>query len=120
MRARPSSVGSELAPAVERPGHPAAWTMLAIPLGLAGLAMSAYLPPELLLAAFSVLLVVVGFAIAAGCWLAGLPGDRLAGPREIAAALVFLGFAGGILTDTREALSQLQQLEARGLAAFSR
>jgi hypothetical protein len=118
--ARLSSPDADLAHAVDRSGHRAAWAMLAIPLVLAGLALAAYLPAELLLASVSVLLVLAGFAIAAGCWLAGQRTQQLTGLRQVAAALVFLGFAGTILTDTREALAQLQQLEARALAAYSK
>ena len=118
--ARLSSPDAGLARAVDRSGHGAAWAMLAIPLGLTALALTAYLPAALLLASVSVLLVMAGLAVAAGCWLAGQRGEQPSGLRQIAAALVFLGFAGTILTDSREAFAQLQQLEARAIAAYAR
>ena len=94
-----------------------AWMAVTLLFGCAALLLSAYLPPALLLATMSVLMVVVGFSLAAAWWLAGRSAGGL---KELAAALVFLGFAGTILTDSGQALSQLQQLETRALAAASK
>lgn len=71
------------------------------------------LPAALVLPALSVLMVLAGFALAGGLYLTGCRMDE--GPPvawNIAAALVFLGFAAGILTDGEEALAVLESLEA--------
>jgi hypothetical protein len=71
------------------------------------------LPAPLVLPALSVLMVLAGFALAGGLYLAGRRmSEGPAAVWNIAAALVFLGFAAGILTDSEEALAVLERLEA--------
>jgi hypothetical protein len=82
---------------------------------LAGLGVLFFflLPAALVLPALSLLMVLVGFALAGGLYLAGRRmNEEPTAAWNIAAALVFLGFAAGILTDGEEALAVLERLEA--------
>jgi hypothetical protein len=95
--------------------------MLLIVLTVAGVAMSMHLPPGLILPGLSILMVLAGFCLAAVLYVAGYrlqQGPFLAW--EIAAALVFFGFAGSMLTDSEQALSVLQQMETSSQVALPR
>jgi hypothetical protein len=105
----------------ERSGSAMILLGLTLLLGGAGVSMAAYWPAALVLPVMSVLMVVAGFAIAGGAWLAGFRIGHGPVPLwETAAALVFLGFAGTMLTDSEAALALLQQVETQGLASLSR
>jgi hypothetical protein len=90
---------------------PLAATVLVLPL--------AYLmvPPALVLPAIGLLLLIAGFGTAACARLAraAVEPERL-GPRDIAGALVLLGFAAVLLSDAEQALAALDQLHT-GLIA---
>jgi hypothetical protein len=82
--------------------------------------MSAHVPVALVLPAMSIAMVVAGFAAAATLYLAGLRMESASPAWEVVGSLVFLGFAAAILTDSREALALLEQLEKQGLSALTR
>ena len=68
----------------------------------------------LVLPALSLLMVLFGFALAGGLYVAGFRLEQ--GPAaawNTAGALVFLGFAAALLTDVDGALAVLEQLETR-------
>ena len=74
-------------------------------------------PPALVLPAISLALLIAGFGIAAYAFLTGAadPPDRL-GAKDIAGALVLLGFAAVLLSDAEQALAALDRLHT-GLIA---
>jgi hypothetical protein len=92
----------------------AGWGMAGAVLCAAALASSLLLPAPLVLLATGSALVTIGFAVAAGLLLTGhrMGRDGTAG-WEMAAALVFLGFAAALLADAGEALTALAELKAR-------
>ena len=121
MATRRLPAGAAITRDAGQSGRSAAWITLTVLLAVAGTAIAAYLPPALVLPAMSILMVIVGFAIAVGCYVAGFrPGHGPLLAWDIAGALVFLGFAASMLTDERDALSLLAQIETQGLAALSR
>lgn len=81
------------------------WTLL-VPLTL--VVLTAKLPPELVLPALSIILVITGLALAA---LTLLLGGEWAQTRDIAGAIVLAGFAASMLADVPEALRALADLE---------
>jgi hypothetical protein len=87
---------------------------------LGGWLMSAHVPVALVLPAMSIAMVVAGFAAAATLYLAGSRMESFSPAWEVAGSLVFFGFAAAILTDSREALALLEQLEKQGLSALTR
>jgi hypothetical protein len=93
--------------------------MIFAPLLLAaGVVIAAVLPMPLVLPALSILMVLSGFALASGLHLFRHHMDR--GPADawtIAGALVFLGFAAGILADGEEALTALEHIRMQRVAA---
>ena len=76
------------------------------------------LPPALALPAISLLLLFVGFAIAACAHWTGhaTEADRL-GPNDVAGALVLLGFAAALLSDAEMALATIEQWQVGRIAA---
>ena len=103
------------------PGSLLAWSVFAAALGAVAVLILAQLPLALVLPALSTLLVVSGFGLAASSYLKGMrmEGDR-AGSYEIAGALVFLGFAAALLTDSEQALALFERIETQGLAALAK
>ena len=88
---------------------------------MAALGIATYLPMALVLPALSIVMVVSGFAIAAILYLAGCRMSTGFSPAwEVVGALVFLGFAAAILSDSREALALLDEMETTGRAALAR
>jgi hypothetical protein len=75
------------------------------------------LPPALALAAISLLLVLAGFAIGAcAYWTDRAPEDHRLGAKDVAGALVLLGFAAALLSDAELVLAALDEWHA-GLVA---
>lgn len=78
-----------------------------------GVLLMATLPEQLVLPAIAILFVAAGFATAAGLFLAGY---RLGADGhhawDVAALMVFVGFAAAILADTGGALATLDELAA--------
>lgn len=76
------------------------------------LALTALLPGPLVLPAVSLVLLLAGFGLAAVNRLApaALP-VRHAKRRDLAAVLVFIGFAAAILTDGADALRVMAEIE---------
>lgn len=74
-------------------------------------------PPALALPSISLLLLLAGFGVAACAHFTGRAAEpeRL-GPKDIAGALVLLGFAAALLSDAEQALAALDQLHT-GLIA---
>lgn len=103
------------------PPHSLGWIGATAMLGAATIALAVLLPAPLVLPALSILLVTIGFTVAAGLYLAGyrMERDHSRG-WEFAAVLVFLGFAAAMLTDSREALTVLDQMRAGGATASSK
>lgn len=87
-------------------------TVLALP------AMYLVMPPALALPATSLLLLLAGFAVAASAhWTRqAVEADRL-GPRDVAGALVLLGFAAALLSDAEMALATIEQWQTSLIAA---
>jgi hypothetical protein len=83
------------------------------------LLLAAQVPTPLILPTLSMGMVVAGLVLAAVLYLSG---SRLLGtlsaPWEVACALVFFGFAAGILSDGTEAVAVLDEI-ASGLAQRS-
>jgi len=81
--------------------------------------LSARVPAPLILPALSVAMVLAGFVLAAGLYLAGSRmSDTLSPPWEMTCALVFLGFAAAILGDASDAVMLLDAIYS-GLAQRS-
>ena len=76
---------------------------------ISGLVLSGLLPAPLVLPTLAIALVVPGFAIAALLWASGLRMDSHPAPWEAVGALIFVGFAAGILSDVDQALTVLDQ-----------
>ena len=76
------------------------------------LALNALLPGPLVLPAVSLILLVAGFGLAAANRLVPSPTPaRRAKRRDLAALLVFIGFAAAILTDGGDALRVVAEIE---------
>jgi hypothetical protein len=74
-------------------------------------------PPALVLPAIGLLLLLAGFGIAACARLTGAVVEReRLGAKDVAGALVLLGFAAVLLSDAEQALAALDQLHS-GLIA---
>jgi hypothetical protein len=84
---------------------------LAAAVGAGCLMLMAEVPAPLILPALSVVMVLFGFGMAASLYLKG---SRLTGPPsaawEVASALVFFGFAAGILSNPGEAVAVLDEI----------
>ncbi|HET6926198.1 MAG TPA: hypothetical protein VFI48_05030 [Hyphomicrobiaceae bacterium] len=84
---------------------------LAAAVGAGCLMLMAEVPAPLILPALSVVMVLFGFGMAASLYLKG---SRLTGPPsaawEVAGALVFFGFAAGILSNPGEAVAVLDEI----------
>jgi hypothetical protein len=95
------------------------WIMVAALLSAVMFLLAAILPAPLVMISLSALFVIAGFASAAALYLSG---SRLGQDRhrawEIAALLLFLGFAAAMLADTREVLAVLD-LPQSGTATAS-
>ena len=78
-------------------------TVLALP------AMHLVMPPALALPATSLMLLLAGFTVAACAhWTGhGAEAERL-GPKDVAGALVLLGFAAALLSDAETALASIE------------
>ena len=102
----------------DQPGaaHVLANSILAAIVGAVALLAFAQLPMGLALPAVSILLVITGFTLAAVSYLRGAPVER---GYEIAAILVFLGFAAALMADGDQTLALIEQLERQGLAALA-
>jgi hypothetical protein len=71
------------------------------------------MPPTLALPAISLLLVLAGFVIGAyAYWTGRTPEVHRLGPKDVAGALVLLGFAAALLSDTELALTALDEWRA--------
>jgi hypothetical protein len=76
------------------------------------------MPPALALPAISLLLVLAGFVIAACAhWTGPTPEDHRLGARDVAGALVLLGFAAALLSDAELALAALDEWRAALVAS---
>jgi hypothetical protein len=92
----------------------AGWTAAGVTLCATALLLSLLLPSSLVLLATGCALAIAGFAMAAALHLSGhrMGRDGTVG-WDLASALVFLGFAAALLTDTGEALTAIAELKAR-------
>jgi hypothetical protein len=99
----------------ERPAPGSAvWILPSAVVCVAALLLAALLPGALVLPAMSIVLAATGFALAAGLYLTGHRMGRNGTPGwDMAAALVFFGFAAALLTNTGEALAALGELRTR-------
>lgn len=112
----PTDVANTRTPTRETPA--ALQTM--VPLIIAGgafIALAKLLAGPLALPLLSLLLLAAGFILAAVLFLSGSRiGTSHATAWTIAAALVFLGFAGALLSDGHEALALLERMHTQGIA----
>jgi hypothetical protein len=93
--------------------------VLATAVAAGWLMLAAQVETPLILPALSVGMVLAGFILAATLYVSGWRlGRTLSAPWEIACALVFLGFAAGILSDGTEAVAVWDELSS-GLAQRS-
>jgi hypothetical protein len=92
----------------------AGWTVAGVALGAVLLISSLLLPAPLVLLGTGSVLVVAGLALAAFLLLAGrrMGRDGTVG-WDVAATLVFFGFAAALLADTGEVLTTLAELRSR-------
>ena len=80
--------------------------------------MYAAVPPALVLPAISALLLLTGFGVAAfASWAGRAPDAERLGPRDVAGALVLLGFAAALLSDAEVALATFAQWQSGFMAA---
>lgn len=87
--------------------------VLAGALATAGLLLAGGMPMSFILPALGVLMVLAGLTTAGVLYLAGWRLSGALSPAwEVACALVFLGFAAGILGDGREAVTLLHEIYA--------
>jgi hypothetical protein len=76
------------------------------------------LPPALTLPAISLMLLLAGFAVAACAYWVGLePEAGRLGAKDVAGALVLLGFAAALLSDADAALATIGQWQTGLIAA---
>jgi len=93
--------------------------VLATAVAAGWLMLVAQVPPPLILPGLSVCMVFAGMVMAAALYLTGSRlSSALTAPWEVACALVFLGFAAGILSDGGEAIAVLDAISS-GLAQRS-
>jgi hypothetical protein len=90
------------------------WTAAGVALGATALLLSLLLPPSLALLTTGCALAIAGFATAAAVRLSGrrMGRDGTVG-WDLASALLFLGLAAVLVTDTGEALTALAELRER-------
>lgn len=89
------------------------WSALAVSPLAVGLLLLLQPPAGLVLPLMSSLLVVTGLTLAATAYLRGMHVERdWVGPYEVAGALVFVGFAAALMTQTDQALALFGQIEA--------
>ena len=87
--------------------------VLATAVATGWLMLAAQVPTPLILPALSVCMVLAGFILAATLYLSGSRlTSTLSASWEVACALVFLGFAAGILSDATEAVAALDALSS--------
>ncbi len=115
MAARRTPVGGATRHAAERRlPVTAGWSAAGAMLCATALLLSMVVPSPLTLLASGCVLATAGFAMAAALFLSGrrMGRDGTAG-WDLASALVFLGLAAVLLSDTGEALTALADLRAR-------
>ena len=121
MPSRKSLTDAAIRPAVDQPsGRPLAWAFLAGTFAAVAILALAQPPPALVLPALSALLVASGFGLAATSYAIGSRQRDGMGNYELAGALVFIGFAAALLTDSEQALALFERMEAQGLAALTK
>jgi hypothetical protein len=116
-----ADLGVEVGAREPPPGRLIIPGLIAAVAGAIALLALVYLPGALALPTAGAVLLMAGFALAAGAYLSGARmSDRgpMVGSYEIAGALVFLGFSAAMLSDSEQALALLEQVEMRGLAAL--
>lgn len=94
------------------------WLMVLAATVLALSPMYLALPPALALPATSLLLLLAGFTVAACAYWTGhaAEAERL-GAKDVAGALVLLGFAAALLSDAEAVLATLEQWHIGLIAA---
>ena len=99
--------------ATARPdGRLMCWSALAMAPIAVGLLLLLQPPGGLVLPLVSSLLVVTGLTLAATAYFRGVHVERdSVGPYEVAGALVFVGFAAALMTQTDQALALFGQIE---------
>ncbi len=76
------------------------------------------MPPALALPAISLLLVLAGFVVGAyAYWTGRTSEDHRLGAKDVAGALVLLGFAAALLSDAELALAALDEWRAALVAS---
>lgn len=117
----PAQTSLAAPPATHRTNRKLAWLAPVLLLAGAMALIATQLPAPLVLPAASTLLVAAGLALAIGLYLTG---SRLGTGRsaawDAAGALVFLGFAAALLTESEPTLALFDQLQTHGLAALAR
>jgi hypothetical protein len=109
------SVGRRALPAAQADSR---WLVALAAIVLALPIVHLAVPPALVLPAVSLLLLATGFSVAAFAYWAGhtAEADRL-GPKDVAGALVLLGFAAALLSDATAALATIEQWHTALIAA---
>jgi len=96
------------------------WAALAVVPVAIGLLLLLRAPAEVVLPVLSTVSVASGLVLAGLCYLRGFrPESERVGPYEVAGALLFVGFAAALMTDTEQAFAIFEQFEAGGLATAS-
>jgi hypothetical protein len=106
--------------AVRPSDRPLIWSALAVVPVAIGLLLLLRAPAAVVLPALSTASVAAGLLLASLSYARGfrLEPERV-GPYEIAGALLFVGFAAALMTDTEQAFAVFEHLEASGLATAS-
>ena len=93
------------------------WSALAVAPVSVGLLFLLQPPGGLVLPLLSSLFVAIGLVLAATAYLRGMHVEReWVGPYEVAGALVFVGFAAALMTQTDQALAIFGQIETSSAA----
>lgn len=81
-------------------------------------AMYLVMPPALALPTTSLLLLLAGFTVAAwACWTGQAAEAERLGPKDVAGALVLLGFAAALLSDAEMALASIEHWQIGFIAS---
>lgn len=106
--------------AVRPSDRPLIWSVLAVVPVAIGLLLLLRAPAAVVLPVLSTASVAAGLLLASLSYARGfrLEPERV-GPYEIGGALLFVGFAAALMTDTEQALAVFAHLEASGLVTAS-
>lgn len=106
--------------AVRTSDRPLVWAALAVLPAAVGLLLLLRAPAGVVLPVLSTASVAAGLVLASLSYLRGFrPEPQRVGSYDVAGALLFVGFAAALMTDTEQAFAVFEQLGASGLVTAS-